>query len=53
MKRFETDRDFISKFLQAMGYKTVLPIGDEIIIGKNLKIGEYLSQVRLYTYIHT
>lgn len=33
IKRFETDRDFVQKLLTAMGYKTLVNIGDEIIIG--------------------
>lgn len=34
IRRFETDRDFVLKLLSKMGYTTVVPIGDEIIIGE-------------------
>lgn len=32
------------KLLATMGYKTIVPKGDEILIDANLKIGSYLSQ---------
>lgn len=37
-KRFETDRDFVIKLLAGMRYKTVVPIGDEIIIGESARV---------------
>jgi len=44
VKRYESDREFIIKFLKALGFTNIFPIGDEIVIAKTLKTGEYLSQ---------